>query len=107
MNNRLQNLFDKIENQKQDVFEMIADLSAAQINGKPSSGKWSISQIISHLIIAEKLSVNYIQKKIQGVDNAKDSGLVEELKMLVLKISQRIEGIKFKAPKYVVDNTIV
>jgi len=86
---------------------MIADLSDEQINKKPSPGKWSINQIISHLIIAERLSVNYIQKKIQGVDKVKNSGLVEEIKMLVLKISQRIDGIKFKAPKYVVDNTIV
>ncbi|HEY5824757.1 MAG TPA: DinB family protein [Cyclobacteriaceae bacterium] len=107
MNNKLQNLFDKIEDQKQDVFEMIAELSNEQINVNPSPGKWSISQIISHLIVAERLSVNYIQKKIRGVDTVKNSGPVEELKMLVLKISQRIDGLKFKAPKYVLDNTVV
>jgi len=107
VNAKLQQLFDKIEDQKQDLFEMISNLSAEQINEKPLSGKWSISEIISHLITAEKLSVNYIQKKIQGVNTVKNSGLFEELKMLVLKISQRIEGLKFKAPGYVVNNTVV
>jgi uncharacterized damage-inducible protein DinB len=107
MNKRLQKLFNKIEDQKQEVLEMIADLSSDQINAQPSTGKWSISQIISHLIIAERLSINYIQKKIQGIDKIENSGFLEEIKMLVLKVSQRIDGIKFNAPKYVVDNTIV
>ncbi len=103
----LQNLFDKIENQKHEVFELISGLTPEQLNGNPSSGKWSIAQIMSHLISAEQLSVSYIQKKIQGVEKADNSGIVEELKMILLKASQRIEGLKFKAPKHVVDNTMV
>jgi uncharacterized damage-inducible protein DinB len=107
VNSRLQELYDNIENQKTAVFDLIAGLSDEQLNQQPPTGKWSISQIISHLIVAERLSLNYVQKKIQGVDKLKDSGLAEELKMIVLKVSQRIEGIKFKAPQHVVDHTIV
>jgi uncharacterized damage-inducible protein DinB len=86
---------------------MIASLSEEQLNRKPSPGKWSISEILSHLIMAERLSVNYIQKKIQGIEKVKDSGLKEEAVMLILKLSQRIEGLKFSAPEYMKENTVV
>lgn len=107
MNPKLLKLFNKIENQKDHVFNMIKDLSPEQLNQSPGKGKWSISHIVSHLIVAERLSVQYMQKKIQGVESTKDSGLREEIKMAVLKISQRIDGLKFRAPKYVMDHTVV
>jgi uncharacterized damage-inducible protein DinB len=68
-------------------------------------GKWSINQILNHIISAERLSVSYLQKKFLGIEQAGDSGLVEELKMAFLIASQRLPGLKFKAPKVVVETT--
>ena len=81
-----------LENVRQDSdkFDLNAD-----------KNKWSVHQILAHLITAEKLSVQYIAKKRQGIDKAGDTGLLEELKMLVLKISQRLP-LKFKTPQTVV-----
>jgi uncharacterized damage-inducible protein DinB len=106
MNRILKQDFDRIENQRKHLLSQLQDLSNEQFNRAPSAEKWSASQILSHLITAEKLSIGYIKKKIQGVENTDDSGLREELKMVLLKISQRIPGLKFRAPKYVVENTI-
>lgn len=51
------------------------------------------------------MSLLYIQKKIQGIDQLKDTGLWEEIKINLLKISQRLPGLKFRAPQRVVENT--
>ena len=67
-------------------------------------GKWSIVQVLAHIITAEQLSINYLNKKFQGIGEAADTGLLEELKMLALYVSQRLP-FKFKAPKVVLENT--
>ncbi len=43
-------------------------------------------------------------KKIQGIDQAGKTGFIDEFKMIILKISQRLP-IKFKAPQIVVNAT--
>ncbi len=78
-------------------------MSADKLKYAPE-GKWSIQQILAHLIAAEKLSVIYLNKKKLGVNDAHDTGLLEEIKMVVLKLSQRLP-LKFKAPRGVVENT--
>jgi uncharacterized damage-inducible protein DinB len=105
MHTKLQHLFEKIESQRRRVLDLLKNLPTEQLNQKPSPEKWSASEVLSHLISAERLSIGYIKKKIQGVEKISDTGLVEEAKMTLLKVSQRISGLKFKAPKYVVENT--
>jgi uncharacterized damage-inducible protein DinB len=99
----LQKSFDQLELQRNKLFRSIESLPIKRLNHQPA-GKWSINQIVAHLITAEKMSVMYLTKKIQGIDETKDSGLLEELKMIALIISQRLP-FKFKAPKVVVENT--
>ena len=98
-------LFDEIESQREKTLLAVKHLSAEQINRVPAPGKWSIAQILSHLITAERLSLMYINKKIQGIAEAEDSGAWEEIKMGLLKISQRWPGLKFRAPQKVVEHT--
>lgn len=42
-----------------------------------------------------------------GIHEAPNTGLIEELKMIMLIISQRLPFLKFKAPKVVAENTHV
>ncbi len=100
-----QNLFDEIESQRKSILDSLRHMTVDQLNEAPASGKWSVSQILSHLITAERMSVMYMQKKIQGVAESGDTGLWEEVKINVLKISQRLPGLKFRAPQKVVENT--
>ena len=104
MNADLQNLFDELEIQRKKTLDSLEALSHEQLNKAPFPGKWSAAQIVSHLVTAEQLSLRYMQKKVQGIKEAPDSGLWEELKISLLKISQRLPGLKFKAPKGVVEN---
>lgn len=101
----LQKLFDLTEQKKARLLKEIRPLSADQLQMHPP-GKWSLSQVFAHLIASEQLSVQYLRKKIQAIDEQPNTGLIEELKMWALIISQRLP-FKFKAPKVVVDHTPV
>lgn len=103
MNPKLQKLIDSLEAQRSQLLKTITPLSSEKLNRRIENG-WSINQIIAHLIAAEKLSLAYVQKKIQAVDQVGDTGLIEELKMVALKLSQRLP-FRFKAPRLVVENT--
>lgn len=101
----LQKVFDKIEIQRASILDALEHLPPEHINAHPTSGKWSIAETLSHIITAERMSILYIQKKIQGISDLNDSSLLEEVKMGLLKLSQRLPGLKFKAPPGVVKNT--
>ncbi|MBX2895304.1 MAG: DinB family protein [Cyclobacteriaceae bacterium] len=103
MHPQLQTVFEKIEKQKQELLHLIESYSPEQLHhGSP--GQWSLSQVLAHLITSEQLSVQYLKKKYLAIAEQPRTGIVEELKMLTLIISQRLP-FKFKAPKVVVDNT--
>ncbi|MEJ0054597.1 MAG: DinB family protein [Bacteroidota bacterium] len=105
MNPSFQKLFTRIESQREEMLNSVRGLTEEQFNRSSAPGKWSVAEILSHIIAAERMSLQYIQKKIQGISESKDSGWKEEMKMILLKLSQRIPGIKFKAPRKVVENT--
>lgn len=105
MHSSLQKLFDQIESQRESVLAPFRRLSAEQFNKPPGEGRWSAAQVLSHILAAEQLSVMYMKKKIEGIQQASRTGLWEILKMGVFIATQRLPGLKFKAPRRVVENT--
>jgi uncharacterized damage-inducible protein DinB len=103
LNTKLQQIFDSLETQRNQLFTSLNNLTAEKLNQQPQNG-WSINQVIAHLITAERLSIAYLHKKTQAINEVNNTGLLEELKMIVLILSQRLP-FKFKAPKTVVENT--
>lgn len=103
MNARLQFLFDSLEAQKKKLLDLMHGTDQQQRNAA-APGTWSVNQVIAHLIASERLSVGYLNKKMLGIKDYPNSGLLEEAKMIVLVISQRLP-FKFKAPRVIVENT--
>jgi uncharacterized damage-inducible protein DinB len=103
VNQKLLRLFNDIENQRAQLLNLVL-LHPEKFDFKPNAKQWSIHQILAHLVTAESLTNQYIAKKIQGIDQAGNTGFYEELKMIVLKISQRLP-FKFRAPPVVVKFT--
>ena len=104
MNTYFLYVFDELERQRIDILNHVKELPADKLNYAPP-GKWSINQILMHLLVAEQLSVLYMKKKSLGIDQVKNAGVTAALRSGVLKLSQRIPAIKFKAPKVVLDHT--
>ncbi len=72
---------------------------------QPSPAKWSIAQILTHIVTSEKLSIGYMKKKMLGIDQLNNSGIAGSLRFTLLQLSQRIPVLKFRAPKVVLTNT--
>lgn len=104
MNNYFLPLFDELERQRTNILNHVKDLPAEKLHFAPP-GKWSISQILTHILVAEQLSMLYMKKKALGIEQAGNSGLIAWMRIGLLKISQRIPALKFKAPKVVLEHT--
>lgn len=104
MNKTLEKLFQRLEEQRTTLLQDLQTHSAQQLEVKPSSDKWSVLEILTHLYTSERLSFGYIKKKSQGVQHLKNAGIQQALLVPILKISQRLP-FKFKAPNVVKENT--
>lgn len=71
---------------------------------KPATNKWSVNEILTHLLTSEQLTLAYLRKKSLGVSGLKNSGLSERVRWIILKVSQRVP-LRYTAPKHVVANT--
>ena len=104
MNTILRQQFDQLENDRINLLNRLGEYSEDILNQKPGLEKWSVNQILIHLLTSEKLTLNYLKKKSLGINTLKDSGLLAEAKLSLLKISQRLP-LRFKAPKFLKQNT--
>lgn len=102
MHTILENHFKSLEKQRTQLLSELKDSSTETLN-QSRNNKWSINQVVGHLVAAEKLSVGYISKKINAINEVGNTGLWEELKLGVFIISQRLP-FKYKAPKTLGEN---
>lgn len=103
MNTRLAQLFQQLEEQRAQLIGSLQHVAPEKLKDAPP-GKWSVNQILAHMITAERLSLVYLKKKGQGIEEAGDTGWWEDLKLVALRVSQRLP-LKFKAPRVVVEHT--
>jgi uncharacterized damage-inducible protein DinB len=99
---KLQYIFDRAEADRKEILNMISSLTEEKFSHSQAD-KWSISQILAHLIAAERLSLQYMKKKTLGINQVDNSGFWEEVKFFFLKISQRLP-LKYKAPSVLAEN---
>jgi hypothetical protein len=104
VNNKLKVLYEQLENDRDRLMTELSNASGDTLSLKPSQDKWSVNEILTHLVTSEQLTIRYLKKKSLGVDQLRDSGLAEKIRYAVLEISQRLP-LKFKAPKHVVSHT--
>lgn len=104
MNKILEKLFQRLEEQRITLLQDLQTHSSQQLAAKPSSNKWSVLEILTHLYTSERLSFGYIKKKSQGIQHLKNAGIQQAFLVPILKLSQRLP-FKFKAPNVVKENT--
>jgi uncharacterized damage-inducible protein DinB len=104
VNATLNHHFEQLQEGTRILLKEVSTLSSSTYHHIPGEGKWSISQILTHILTAERLSILYLKKKSLGYKSFTNTGIVEELKFFILKVSQRIP-LRYKAPRVVVENT--
>jgi len=71
-----------------------------QFAWRPDEGQWSIDQVLYHLYIAERGSLEYVKKKTSGTNTIPQAGVINELKWQGLKRAL-VSKKKWKAPAIV------
>lgn len=100
MNPQLEARYLKLEECRNRLLDELEGLEDALLNQPAAEGKWSVNQIIAHLIQVEQLTNSYIQRKAQQQDMLEHAGPAHMLRSLLLKMALN-SGMKFKAPEAV------
>lgn len=87
----------KLDAQKVSLLHKLNKLSLEQSLFVESEGKWSILEILEHIVLSEELSVNYAFKKIENPNTLKNAKWNSGLKMLLMRIVLNL-NFKYKAP---------
>jgi len=103
MHPKLARVFDDAEAQRKAILHQIEVISADTFHRRENN-RWSLGEVLAHLITAERLSLEYMRKKSLGLQSLKPSSFSADLRFLALKISQRLP-FKYKAPQHVRDHT--
>jgi hypothetical protein len=99
----LEREFEKLEAQRGELLAKAGATTEMVLTTKPD-GKWSVLEILTHIITAEQLSQAYLRKKMQGIESLPEAGFSSWLRSGLLTVSQRLP-LKYKAPRRVVENT--
>lgn len=102
MSAKFETRFNAIEKERKAIFEKLKSAPEELLMKSPGTNRWSAVQALQHLVVAERGTNMYLQKKVLGKDKVKQSGLVNVLRMVVGKVAFAIP-MKFKAPKVVAD----
>jgi len=86
MRKQLNNTFDEIENLKSSVLNDFEALSRNQLSFKPTARKWSLLQVIEHLMLAETGSINYVNKKMLAPERLEEYSIKTSLRFWTLKL---------------------
>jgi len=92
----LQKQYLLLEDKRKKLYDLLEKLDEEQLSYRPAEDKWSITQIVFHLVKSEQLSVISINKEIRNADNRK-AGVSALVRSSLLKYAL-MSPLKFKAP---------
>ncbi|ELR71026.1 hypothetical protein C900_03156 [Fulvivirga imtechensis AK7] len=103
MKESLKKRFETLEASKANLLSLVSGVSQEELNSPPEPGKWSVGQLLHHLLQVEVLSLQYMRKKGSNLSDNDNTSVRERLRMFMLKTSLALP-LKFKAPKVVSEN---
>jgi len=68
-----------------ELLKVLKDYSERTLNKKPVEGKWSVLQVMHHLILVEGYGKAYVEKKLSFNPNPKKAGLAGTWRNFVMK----------------------
>lgn len=81
---RLEKHIKRLDDKLIQLLKTLKVYSEDQLNRKPDQDKWSVIQIMHHLMLAEGGSLNYVKKKTSFNPELKDAGVKAALRELAL-----------------------
>lgn len=100
MNPELSNAYEQLDQRMSTLFDRLSAYDDGLLQQQPAADKWSVIQVLDHLIHSERRSVLYCQKKLKAGDDIPESTIFNDLKMKLYDVVLSTK-IKFKAPPVV------
>lgn len=97
MDSRLQRQFEQMEAVRESIFEMLKFYSPEQLAFKPAPDKWSVIQVLQHLLISEQGTYRYLTRKNQA-ESLPAAGWGAGGRSLLLNLVLK-SPLRFKAPE--------
>lgn len=79
------------------LLEVLKDYSERTLNKKPGEGKWSVMQVMHHLMLAEGYGQKYVSKKLSFNPELKKAGFTAVIRHFLMNTYIKFP-IKIKAP---------
>lgn len=98
MSKQLENQYKKFEQNRKSLLDSLQSVQGEKLNLPPAADKWSVIQILNHLIMAESGTFGYLKKKIQGIDSLEKTSFTNWFGYQLIKI-YLVLPIKIKAPQ--------
>jgi len=80
MQQKLQNQFNYLETNLNQLFSDLGNYSHQQLNQQPTPDSWSPIQVLHHLMLSERYSVAYCEKKLSFQPKLKKAGLTSAVR---------------------------
>jgi len=90
--------FEELEKSRVALFKQLDGLNDKEINFKNDPAKWSVVQIIFHLVKSEQLTVIAFNRNLEKTQKLKNSGIMGFFRHISLSIALK-SSLKFKAPR--------
>ena len=84
--------------QLDQCLQKLDHLSSEQLHRKPSTESWSIAQVLSHVKLAELLSIKYVEKKLSFDPVLPKAGFMARLRYKALELFMDLP-VKIKAAR--------
>jgi hypothetical protein len=99
----LRDYYEQLENIKEDALELTAPLQDTQFNWRPSPKRWSISECLGHLNLANGLDVPMLA---EAIERGRAAGLTGKgpfrygfLSRAIIRFTEPPANFKTKAPR--------
>ncbi|MFK7808727.1 MAG: DinB family protein [Saprospiraceae bacterium] len=103
MKKSIENQLNTLDSELRLLLRDLQKLSDKDLNWQPQPGKWSVVQVMMHLMKAEDMSIKYVQKKLSFEPKLKRAIFMGPLRGMMLSASLRTP-FKAKAPAAVADD---
>ncbi len=86
MSTRLNTQFNELEKSRKALFDSLQKYPDEVLNKQPAPGKWSVVQVMEHLMASEGASLQYLKKKTLDTSRAQPAGFKGQWRLFITKL---------------------
>ncbi len=96
----LQRQLQELNVQLDALFKELNQYSYEQLNQQPALTAWSATQVLNHLLLSEKYSQQYCEKKLSFEPQLAKAGIADNFRTFLVSFYFKLP-MKVEAPKYI------